>query len=174
MKRQLWDLPFQTLHEAVIADSDEMLRANVCEDFEEGKRAFMEKRKPHLHRTLSKARMDLRRLARGRRLPRATCASSSRRSCRTTSAHGAGFPARRARRLCALAEILHARGWGAPGWPSSTAAAGWNAVQRNIFEEECFVGGAPRQMPFGLSMVAPVLMKFGTPAQKAALPAEDL
>jgi enoyl-CoA hydratase/carnithine racemase len=46
LKRQLWDLPFQTLHEAVITDSDEMLRANVCEDFQEGKRAFMEKRPP--------------------------------------------------------------------------------------------------------------------------------
>jgi len=47
MKRQLWELPFQTLHEAVISDSEEMLAANVSEDFKEGKRAFMEKRKPN-------------------------------------------------------------------------------------------------------------------------------
>jgi enoyl-CoA hydratase/carnithine racemase len=47
MKRQLWELPFQTLHEALISDSEEMLLANVCEDFQEGKRAFMEKRPPH-------------------------------------------------------------------------------------------------------------------------------
>jgi enoyl-CoA hydratase/carnithine racemase len=46
MKQQLWELPFQSLHEAVIADSAEMLNANVCEDFQEGKRAFMEKRPP--------------------------------------------------------------------------------------------------------------------------------
>jgi enoyl-CoA hydratase/carnithine racemase len=46
MKQQLWELPFQTLHEAVITDSAAMLAANVCEDFKEGKRAFMEKRKP--------------------------------------------------------------------------------------------------------------------------------
>ena len=46
LKQQLWNLPFQTLHEAVLTDSDEMLRANVCEDFQEGKRAFMEKRPP--------------------------------------------------------------------------------------------------------------------------------
>ena len=45
-KKQLWDLPFQTLQEAVITDSDEMLRANVCEDFQEGKLAFKEKRVP--------------------------------------------------------------------------------------------------------------------------------
>ncbi len=46
MKQQLWELPFQSLHEAVISDSAEMLSANVCDDFQEGKRAFMEKRPP--------------------------------------------------------------------------------------------------------------------------------
>jgi enoyl-CoA hydratase/carnithine racemase len=46
MKKQLWELPFQTLHEAVVTDSADMLEANKCEDFKEGKRAFMEKRKP--------------------------------------------------------------------------------------------------------------------------------
>lgn len=46
MKRQLWNIPFQTLHEAVMSDSQDMLEANVSEDFKEGKRAFMEKRKP--------------------------------------------------------------------------------------------------------------------------------
>jgi len=46
IKRQLWELPFQSLHEALVTDSDEMLRANTSEDFEEGKRAFMEKRAP--------------------------------------------------------------------------------------------------------------------------------
>ena len=65
--------------------------------------------------------------------------------------------------------ILAARGWGAPGWPVEHGGCGWNAVQRNIFEEECFTAGAPRQMPFGLSMIAPVLMKYGTPTQKARL-----
>jgi alkylation response protein AidB-like acyl-CoA dehydrogenase len=64
-------------------------------------------------------------------------------------------------------KILHARGWGAPGWPQGFGGTGWNARQRTIFEEECYEGGAPRQLPFGLSMVGPVLMKFGTPAQQA-------
>jgi len=62
--------------------------------------------------------------------------------------------------------ILHQRGWGAPGWPREFGGTGWTARQRSIFEEECYTGGAPRQMPFGLSMVAPVIMKFGTPAQR--------
>lgn len=62
--------------------------------------------------------------------------------------------------------ILAERGWGAPAWPLSFGGAGWNSAQRNIFDEECFFAGAPRQMPFGLSMVAPVLQKFGTAAQQ--------
>jgi len=62
--------------------------------------------------------------------------------------------------------ILHQQGWGAPGWPREFGGPGWTARQRAIFEEECFEAGAPRQMPFGLSMVAPVLMKFGTTQQQ--------
>ncbi len=64
-------------------------------------------------------------------------------------------------------KILHARGWGAPGWPKEHGGAGWNATQRTIFDEECFHGGAPRQMPFGLSMVGPVIIAFGSEQQKA-------
>lgn len=63
--------------------------------------------------------------------------------------------------------MLYAQGWGAPGWPREHGGTGWNARQRSIFEEECYTGGAPRQIPFGLSMVGPVLMKFGTAAQQA-------
>jgi enoyl-CoA hydratase/carnithine racemase len=46
IKRQLWELPFQSLQEAVISDTADMMSSNVCEDFQEGKRAFMEKRPP--------------------------------------------------------------------------------------------------------------------------------
>ena len=46
IKRQLWELPFQTLHEALMADSADMMQTNLSEDFEEGKLAFKEKRKP--------------------------------------------------------------------------------------------------------------------------------
>ena len=62
--------------------------------------------------------------------------------------------------------ILHEQGWGAPGWPREFDGTGWNAQQRMVFEEECFNGGAPRQMPFGLSMVGPVLQAFGSEQQK--------
>ena len=46
IKTQLWNLPFQSLHEAVMQDSDDMMSSNVSEDFTEGKRAFKEKRPP--------------------------------------------------------------------------------------------------------------------------------
>src|ERR1700722_4564262 len=63
--------------------------------------------------------------------------------------------------------ILAAQGWGAPGWPREHGGTGWSAVQRSIFEDECYKAGAPRQMPFGLSMIGPVLMNFGTTAPRA-------
>lgn len=63
--------------------------------------------------------------------------------------------------------ILYQRGWGAPSWPVEYGGPGWNAAQRRIFDEECYAGGAPRQIPFGLSMLAPVLIAYGTEEQKA-------
>jgi alkylation response protein AidB-like acyl-CoA dehydrogenase len=43
---------------------------------------------------------------------------------------------------------------------------GWNSVQQYIFEEESALAGAPRLIPFGTKMVAPVIMAFGSPAQQ--------
>jgi alkylation response protein AidB-like acyl-CoA dehydrogenase len=63
-------------------------------------------------------------------------------------------------------KILHAKGWGAASWPKEWGGPGWDVVRQHIFEEECALGGAPRQLPFGLRMVAPVLMKFGSAEQK--------
>ncbi|MCB1311884.1 MAG: acyl-CoA dehydrogenase family protein [Sedimentitalea sp.] len=62
--------------------------------------------------------------------------------------------------------ILNEKGWLAPNWPKAFGGAEWNAVQRHIFEEECAAANAPRIVPFGLSMLAPVLMKFGSKAQQ--------
>ncbi|MEP6064879.1 MAG: acyl-CoA dehydrogenase family protein [Paracoccaceae bacterium] len=62
--------------------------------------------------------------------------------------------------------ILNARGWLAQNWPKSFGGAEWNAVQRHIWEEEAAAANAPRIVPFGLSMLAPVLMKFGSEAQQ--------
>ena len=62
---------------------------------------------------------------------------------------------------------LHQRGWGGPGWPREFGGPGWTPTEQYIFEEECAAAGAPRLISFGLKMIAPVLMAFGTPAQQA-------
>lgn len=62
--------------------------------------------------------------------------------------------------------ILNARGWLAPNWPRAYGGCAWNAVERHIFEEECCRAHAPRIVPFGLTMLGPVLQKFGSDAQR--------
>jgi alkylation response protein AidB-like acyl-CoA dehydrogenase len=62
--------------------------------------------------------------------------------------------------------ILARRGWVAPGWPQEFGGPGWTAAQRHIFEEECARAGTPPILPFGVNMVAPVIMAFGSQAQK--------
>jgi alkylation response protein AidB-like acyl-CoA dehydrogenase len=61
---------------------------------------------------------------------------------------------------------LHDRGWGATGWPVQFGGTGWSAVQQYIFEEESAKAGAPRMIPFGIKMVAPVIIAFGSAAQQ--------
>jgi len=63
--------------------------------------------------------------------------------------------------------LLARQGWIAPSWPEEWGGNGWNPVQRYIFEEECGYAGAPPLIPFGLAMCGPVLIRFGTPAQKS-------
>ena len=61
---------------------------------------------------------------------------------------------------------LYERGWVASTWPTEHGGAGWTPVQRYIFDEEAGLAGAPRLSGFGLGMVGPVLMAFGTEEQK--------
>ena len=62
--------------------------------------------------------------------------------------------------------ILNARGWLASHWPKEYGGPGWNAVQKFIFDNECALANTPRIVPFGLSMLGPVLIKYGTEGQK--------
>jgi alkylation response protein AidB-like acyl-CoA dehydrogenase len=62
--------------------------------------------------------------------------------------------------------ILAKKGWVAPAWPRELGGTGWNVVQRYIFEEELGYAGSPPLIPFGLSMCGPVLLRFGSEAQK--------
>ncbi|MBC7416142.1 MAG: acyl-CoA dehydrogenase family protein [Herminiimonas sp.] len=63
-------------------------------------------------------------------------------------------------------KIVAEQGWVATGWPVEYGGTGWSAVQRHIWEEECASAGTPTIMPFGVNMVAPVIMAFGNEAQK--------
>jgi len=63
-------------------------------------------------------------------------------------------------------KILYEQGWIAPGWPVEYGGTGWNPVQRHILEEECAEAGAPPVMAFGVYMVGPVIIAFGSPQQK--------
>jgi alkylation response protein AidB-like acyl-CoA dehydrogenase len=63
--------------------------------------------------------------------------------------------------------ILAKQGWVAPGWPVEYGGTGWTPVQRHLWEEECARAGTPPILPFGVNMVAPVIMAFGNAEQKA-------
>jgi alkylation response protein AidB-like acyl-CoA dehydrogenase len=63
-------------------------------------------------------------------------------------------------------QILHRQGWGAPAWPKQFGGPGWSAIQQHIFDDECSLACAPSLPPFGVRMVAPVIMHFGTLAQQ--------
>ncbi len=62
--------------------------------------------------------------------------------------------------------ILAKQGWVAPAWPKEWGGTGWNVVQRYIFDEELGFAGAPMIVPFGVTMCAAVLLRFGTETQK--------
>jgi alkylation response protein AidB-like acyl-CoA dehydrogenase len=64
------------------------------------------------------------------------------------------------------AKILGKKGWLGHGWPKEFGGPGWNSIQKHLFEEECALAGAPRVVPFGPVMVAPVIMAFGNPEQQ--------
>jgi alkylation response protein AidB-like acyl-CoA dehydrogenase len=62
--------------------------------------------------------------------------------------------------------VLAAQGWGGVGWPKQFGGPGWTPMQMHIFDEESALAGGPRLNPFGLRMVAPVIMAFGNPQQQ--------
>jgi alkylation response protein AidB-like acyl-CoA dehydrogenase len=63
-------------------------------------------------------------------------------------------------------KILGKKGWLGHAWSKEFGGPGWNAIQKHLFEEECALAGAPRVVPFGPVMVAPVIMAFGNAEQQ--------
>jgi pimeloyl-CoA dehydrogenase large subunit len=62
--------------------------------------------------------------------------------------------------------ILNAKGWAVPHWPVAWGGTGWSAVKQYIFHEELQQAPAPDPLPFGVNMVGPVIIAFGSEAQK--------
>jgi alkylation response protein AidB-like acyl-CoA dehydrogenase len=62
--------------------------------------------------------------------------------------------------------ILDARGWAAHHWPASAGGPGWTPIQRFLFEAECAAADAPPLSVFGIYLVGPTLVAFGSQAQQ--------
>jgi hypothetical protein len=63
-------------------------------------------------------------------------------------------------------KVLGKKGWSAPAWPVEYGGTGWTATQRYIWLEENARAETIPPLPFGVSMVGPVIYTFGTPEQK--------
>src|SRR5580692_6575177 len=63
--------------------------------------------------------------------------------------------------------IPHKNGWAAHSWPKEYGGPGWSPVQRMIFLNENQLAPAPETLSFNITMIGPVLIQFGTEAQKS-------
>ncbi|MBK6961707.1 MAG: acyl-CoA dehydrogenase family protein [Gammaproteobacteria bacterium] len=79
------------------------------------------------------------------------------------------FPTRRLdfRQAMAWHRTLAAKGWVAPGWPREYGGMGLSAYQQVMFSEELDRAGVVVIPNFGITMLGPLLLRFGTAEQKA-------
>lgn len=63
--------------------------------------------------------------------------------------------------------ILNERGWAAPHWPKRYGGAELGQMERLILVDELYRAPAPLPQVFNVTMLGPVLMKFGTAEQCA-------
>jgi len=63
--------------------------------------------------------------------------------------------------------ILAKKGWSVPSWPKEFGGCDWTPTQKYIWSEEQARADTIGILPFGVSMLAPVVYTFGTPEQKA-------
>ena len=76
-------------------------------------------------------------------------------------------------RLLQWQKKLAGKGWLCPNWPREHGGPGWNSTQKFIFEMEMARADSPYLSSFSIKMVAPVLMKYGSDAQKKRFLPED-
>jgi pimeloyl-CoA dehydrogenase large subunit len=62
--------------------------------------------------------------------------------------------------------ILNHKGWAVANWPKEWGGTGWTPVQQYIFQDELQQTPAPQPLGFGVTMVGPVMIAFGSEAQK--------
>ncbi|MAM83741.1 MAG: pimeloyl-CoA dehydrogenase large subunit [Acidobacteria bacterium] len=62
--------------------------------------------------------------------------------------------------------LLSKQGWLGTHWPREWGGPGWTIVERFIFDVEIALARAPDIIPFGVKMLGPVLIKYGSDAQK--------
>ena len=62
--------------------------------------------------------------------------------------------------------ILNKKGWAVANWPVERGGTGWTPVQQYIFQEELQLTPAPQPLGFGVTMVGPVMIAFGSEEQK--------
>ena len=63
-------------------------------------------------------------------------------------------------------KLLAKKGWAGVNWPVEYGGTGWTPVQKYLFATEMAEANAPDIVPFGLSMVGPVIYTFGNDEQK--------
>ncbi len=63
-------------------------------------------------------------------------------------------------------QALYEKGWAGVNWPGEYGGPEFTHTQRYLYDLEMASAGCPGVIPFGQSMVAPVIMKFGTQEQK--------
>ena len=63
-------------------------------------------------------------------------------------------------------QILYRKGWAATNWPVEYGGTGWSPVQKYIYAREEGHANAPLFIPFGMTMVAPVIYTYGSEEQK--------
>jgi pimeloyl-CoA dehydrogenase len=61
---------------------------------------------------------------------------------------------------------LNTKGWAAPNWPRKFGGSDLGAIEKILLQEELFRAPAPQPVSFNISMLGPVLLHFGTPAQQ--------
>ncbi|PAU86110.1 acyl-CoA dehydrogenase [Pseudomonas sp. WN033] len=64
-------------------------------------------------------------------------------------------------------KVLNQHGYSGANWPASWGGTGWSPLRQFIFDEECFLAGAPPVDTGGFKMIGPVIMTFGSDAMKA-------